>query len=53
MDKIERREMRRLLLIALEIHNEYLSQIGKCTSQDYARLNLFPIDCAKLGIKLK
>lgn len=46
-------EMFRLLLMGLEIHDEYLSQIGKCSSQNYARLNNFPVKCAKLGIRLE
>lgn len=50
--RLENAELRRLLKVGLEIWDEYLSQIGQCVSQDYGRLNEFPIDCAKLGIKL-
>lgn len=59
LDKMSDRELRgelaearRLLKVGLEIWDEYLSQIGTCVSQDYGRLNQFPIDCAKIGIKL-
>lgn len=44
--------LRKTLRMGLEIHDEYMTQIGKCVSQDYARLNEFPIECAKLGVKL-
>lgn len=44
--------MLNLLKTGLEIHDEYLSQIATCVSQDYGRLNQFPIDCARIGIKL-
>ena len=38
---------------AVAIHEEYLSQIGRCVSKDYARLNMFPIKCAHLGVGFK
>ena len=41
------------LKTALQIHDEYLSQIGHCTSQDYARLNEFPMTCRDLGVTLE
>ena len=41
------------LKTALQIHDEFLSQIGRCTSQDYARLNEFPITCRELGVTLE
>lgn len=45
-------EVRRALLMGLQIWDEYLSQIGRCVSQDYARLNEFPLLCTKLGVEL-
>ena len=45
-------ELRRLVRVGLEIWDEYMSQIGTCVSQDYGRLNQFPIDAAAQGIKL-
>lgn len=45
--------LRDALKLGLEIHNEYLSHIGHCASQDYARLNEFPIICANLGVTLQ
>lgn len=38
------------LKTGLEIFDEYMAQIGICVSQDYAKLNQFPIDCAALGV---
>lgn len=43
---------RRALLMGLQIWDEYMSQIAHCVSQDYARLNEFPMLCAKLGVEL-
>lgn len=43
----------RALKMGLEIHDEYMSQIGNCASQDYARLNNFPILCRELGVELE
>ncbi len=48
----ENLELRKLLIIGLEIHDEYLSQIATCVSQDYGRLNEFPIRCREKGIAL-
>ena len=45
-------ELKKLLLMGLKIHDEYLSQIGTCVSQDYGRLNKFPIQCREKGITL-
>lgn len=45
-------ELRRLVLVGLEIHDEYLSQIATCVSQDYGRLNQFPMDAKAAGIEL-
>ena len=45
-------ELRKLLLMGLKIHDEYLSQIANCVSQDYGRLNEFPIRCREKGITL-
>lgn len=39
------------LFVAQQIWDEYMSQIGGCVSQDYARLVSFPSLCAKLGVK--
>ena len=44
---------RKALQMGLEIHDEYMSQIGTCVSQDYARLNEFPMLCAELGVTLE
>jgi len=41
------------LKMGLEIHDEYLSQIANCVSQDYARLNDFAVQCRHLGIQIK
>lgn len=46
------RVARATLMMGLEIWDEYLSQIGRCVSQDYGRLNVFPMYCEKLGVKL-
>jgi len=48
----ENAELKRLLKMGLEIWDEYLSQIGTCVSQDYGRLNEFPIECKKHGVTL-
>ena len=40
------------LRMGLLIWDEYMSQIKNCVSQDYARLNKFPILCNELGIRL-
>lgn len=45
-------ELRKLLRMGLEIHHEYMSQIATCVSQDYARLNEFPIQCRGWGIAI-
>lgn len=45
-------DVQRALRMGLEICDEYLSQIARCVSQDYARLNEFPLLCAKLGVEL-
>lgn len=44
--------LRDALKMGLEIWDEYLSQIGTCVSQDYGRLNDFPIICKNLGVEL-
>ena len=44
---------RKALRMGLEIWDEYLSQIAHCVSQDYGRLNEFPIRCRALGIELE
>lgn len=38
------------LRMGLEIHHEYMRQIGRCVSQDYGRLNEFPRRCAEVGV---
>jgi hypothetical protein len=40
------------LFTALQIWDEYMSQIGQCCSQDYERLASFPTICARLGVEL-
>ncbi|MCK5494832.1 MAG: hypothetical protein KAI41_08850 [Hyphomicrobiaceae bacterium] len=50
--ELENAELRRLVLVGLEIWEEYLSQIGHCVSQDYGRLNQFPLDAKAAGIEL-
>lgn len=45
-------ELRRLVRVGLEIWDEYMSQIGTCVSQDYGRLNQFPMDAKAAGIEL-
>ena len=45
-------ELKKLLIMGLQIHDEYLSQIATCVSQDYGRLNDFPIRCRDQGIAL-
>ena len=45
-------ELKKLLLMGLEIHDEYLSQIATCVSQNYGRLNEFPLQCKAKGITL-
>ena len=44
--------LRKLLRMGLEIHAEYLGQIATCVSQDYGRLNEFPIQCREWGIAI-
>lgn len=46
------KEYQAALKTALEIHDEYMGQIGHCVSQDYARLNEFPLQCRGLGVTL-
>lgn len=48
----ENLELRKLLVMGLQIHDEYLSQIATCVSQDYGRLNEFPLQCRAKGIAL-
>ena len=48
----ENLELRKLLRMGLQIHDEYLSQIATCVSQDYGRLNDFPLQCREKGIAL-
>ena len=43
---------RKTLRMGLEIWDEYMSQIGHCVSQDYGRLNEFPMACERLGVSL-
>ncbi len=50
--RAENLELRKLLVMGLEIHDEYLSQIATCVSQDYGRLNEFPLRCRDKGIAL-
>ena len=45
-------KLRAALRMGLEIHDEYLSQIATCVSQDYGRLNDFPLKCKELGVTL-
>ncbi len=59
IEKMSEREMRaelhdsrRALRMGLEIWDEYMSQIAHCVSQDYGRLNEFPMACERLGISL-
>ncbi len=40
------------LKMGLEIHDEYMSQIANCCSQDYARLSNFPIRCREFGLQV-
>lgn len=40
------------LFAALQIWDEYMSQIGKCCAQDYGRLASFPSLCSRLGVEL-
>lgn len=40
------------LFVALQIWDEYMSQISHCTSQDYARLADFPGMCKTHGVEL-
>lgn len=48
----ENLELRKLLIMGLQIHDEYMRQIANCVSQDYGRLNDFPIRCREQGIAL-
>ena len=59
IEKMSAREMRaelnasrHALRMGLEIWDEYMSQIGTCVSQDYGRLNKFPMACERLGVSL-
>jgi hypothetical protein len=59
IEKMSEREMRaelndsrRALRMGLEIWDEYMSQIATCVSQDYGRLNEFPMACERLGVSL-
>jgi hypothetical protein len=59
IEKMSEREMRaelndsrRALRMGLEIWDEYMSQIAHCVSQDYGRLNEFPMACERLGVSL-
>ncbi len=53
MSVMERQVMRDALKMALEIWDEYMSQIATCVSQDYGRLNEFPMVCSNLGLTIK
>ena len=53
VDDLERHTMREALKMGLEIWDEYMSQIATCVSQDYGRLNDFPIICRNIGIEIK
>jgi len=48
----ENMALKETLKLGLEIHDEYLSQIGKCVSQDYGRLNEFPVRCREHGLEV-
>jgi hypothetical protein len=43
-------DMRHALFVALQIWDEYMTQLSVCASQDYSRLASFPSLCAKFGV---